>query len=312
MAFLAEYALTPDVFDVSCHSTDEVCGIHLQNLKDVLISEGLIRNLRSGEWAELLRSDQRPWHRRTKELLRKLATQKRLVDCDPAGAETPVTDGEWCVEALATHRIRKLTGIIVTDRIAGKFKTEPLVAPVHRLSSADWWASRSPSQILGRTLTDYREALGPVLQYANHIMFIDPHADPGMERYKGLTMLIRSVGGRSPKPCIELHRVCYHGSGRARRILDLGDLESSFRAELQQDLIASGVSLEVFIWDDFHDRYLISNLVGISVSNGFDTTAAPGATTTWGRLSRSDRDKIQREFDPASNRHALRRRFRIP
>ncbi len=49
-----------------------------------------------------------------------------------------------------------------------------------------------------------------------------------------------------------------------------------------------------------------------SVQNGFDTTTAPNAQTTWTRLGRRDRDDIQREFDPASNRHTLRARFRIP
>ena len=49
-----------------------------------------------------------------------------------------------------------------------------------------------------------------------------------------------------------------------------------FRNGLGEVLRAAGLSAVVFIWDDFHDRYLISNLVGISLPNGFDTTTAPG------------------------------------
>jgi len=73
-----------------------------------------------------------------------------------------------------------------------------------------------------------------------------------------------------------------------------------------------GLNVEVFIWDDFHDRHLISNLVGVGLQNGFDTTTNPNTLTTWNRLGRSDRDDIQREFDPASNRHFLKHRFTIP
>jgi hypothetical protein len=67
--------------------------------------------------------------------------------------------------------------------------------------------------------------------------------------------------------------------------------------------------VEVLIWDDFHDRYVISNLIGILLSNGFDTTANPASITSWTRLGREDRDDVQREFDPASKRHKLHARF---
>jgi hypothetical protein len=75
---------------------------------------------------------------------------------------------------------------------------------------------------------------------------------------------------------------------------------------------SASISAEVFIWDDFHDRYLISDLIGVSLPYGFDTTTDESSFTTWTRLGRHDRDDIQREFDPASGRHALRHRFRVP
>ena len=80
-----------------------------------------------------------------------------------------------------------------------------------------------------------------------------------------------------------------------------------FRNGLGEVLSTAGLSAEVFIWDNFHDRYLISNLVGISLPNGFDTTTAPGSITRWIRLGRNDRDDIRREFNVASRRHELLR-----
>ena len=50
MALLSEYALTTDVFDVTSYSNDEVCGLHLQAVKDGLLHERLVRNLQSGDW----------------------------------------------------------------------------------------------------------------------------------------------------------------------------------------------------------------------------------------------------------------------
>ena len=74
-------------------------------------------------------------------------------------------------------------------------------------------------------------------------------------------------------------------------------------------LRAAGLRAEVFVWDDFHDRYLISNLIGISLSNGFDTKA--NQTTTWTRLGRKDRDDVRREFHPATGSHKLQLRFEV-
>ena len=42
MAPLAEYALTPDVFDSASYSSDEFGCIWLQDLKEVLLAEGQI------------------------------------------------------------------------------------------------------------------------------------------------------------------------------------------------------------------------------------------------------------------------------
>ncbi len=88
--------------------------------------------------------------------------------------------------------------------------------------------------------------------------------------------------------------------------------ERNFRDGISAHLRVAGLQAEVFVWDDFHDRYLISNLIGISLPNGFDTTRDPNSVTRWTRLGRNDRDDVQREFDLASQQHALRARFMIP
>jgi hypothetical protein len=312
MALLAEYALTPDVFDATSYTSDEVCCLYLRTIKDVLLQEGLVRSLWDGEWAGIFPSDQRPWHPRGKELIKKLAIQSRLIIHPKVGKNVPTNDFEWCGEALASHKIDPLNGILVTDRIAGLFKNQPIVAPIQNLPITSWWTSRSPSIRLHRTLSDYKAALSLVLRHANSIMFIDPHIDPDRRQYQDFTRLLEEVGGRAPSPLIEIHRVCYRGSGPHRQFLNLQEIEESFRSNLSPALKKTGINIEVFIWDDFHDRYLISNLVGIGMQNGFETTTAPKALTTWTRLGRTDRDDIQREFDPASNRHFLKYRFGVP
>ena len=313
MPLLAEYAITPDVFDVASYTNEEVCGLCLEMIREPMLTEGLVRDLREGEWSRLLVSDARAWHRRGKELIKKLAKQGRLIRLPRALPEPPPDDPGWCAEALATHAVRAFTGgVIVTESIKNTCPRESLVARIDRLGGTQWWAARSPSVTLTRTFAGYEKHLDPVLRCSNSLLFIDPHLDPAKPRYREIGALLALAGGRTPAPRIEIHRVCYEGSGRARQLMNRSDFEPRFRKELADPLRAAGLQAEVFVWDDFHDRYLISNLIGISLPNGFDTDPNPDAVTRWTRLGRKDRDDAQREFDVASQRHVLRGRFTIP
>lgn len=317
MPLLADYAITPDVFDINSYTSEEVCGLHLREISEVMRSEGLVRDLRSGEWRGLFADGGRSWHRWGKELVGKLAKQGRLVGFRPALTSAPADDQGWCAEALATHTDEHplMGGVIATKSVKEEYAKEPLVFPVDRLSGAKWWAPRDSSVRLARTLSDYQKHLNLILRCSNSILFIDPHLDPARQGYRDFGVLLARSGGRSPAPKIEIHRVCYEGSGPDRRFPMKDDdsyFERRFHDELEGSLRAAGLQAEVFVWDDFHDRYLISNLIGILLPNGFDTTTNPNAITTWARLRRKDRDDIQLEFEPNSMRHHLYKRFFIP
>ena len=237
--------------------------------------------------------------------------QNRLTLFAPQLAVDPATDAEWCDEALATHREEPLAGIIVTENITDDYLQNPLIACIDALSGADWWRSRSSSIRPARTLEGYKDALQLILRHANSIMFVDPHLDPTLTRYQDFIKLIQGAGQRSPTPLIEIHRVCYRGSGQSREIWDLSELKLEFKKAFTGPLQTAGLSVEVFIWDDFHDRFVLSDIAGINLSNGLDTTSAQNSISTWTRLGRTDKDDVQREFDPANNRHELHGRFSI-
>ncbi|MCY4058807.1 MAG: hypothetical protein OXG44_12470 [Gammaproteobacteria bacterium] len=314
MPLLADYAITPDVFDVTSYSNEEVCGLHLSEIRQVMMNEGLVRDLREGEWRRLFASGDRPWHRWAKEIVRKLATHGRLVDMPAARVDAPTSDQEWCHEALLGHEQDAMTGgVIVTQAVKEAHANEALVEQVDRLSSkAKWWMPHRSSVRVDRKLADFRQNLDPILRCANSLQFVDPHLNPGHRRYSQFADLLVAAGSRTPAPTVEIHRVCYEGSGPNRVIVDYGELEQVFHDHLTVPLQAAGLRTEVFLWDDFHDRYLISNLMGISLPNGFDTTTRPRDLTTWTRLGAADRDDVQREFDEASRRHTLQAKFTLP
>ena len=307
MPLLADYAITPDVFDATSYSTPDVCEARLDTIRDVMLAEGLVRDLRDGEWGILFKSATRTWHPRGKELVGKLAKQGRLIRYAASLPVPPADDAGWCAEAVATHARAPLTGgVIVTKGVKDNFPSEPIVARIDRLSSAPWWKGMQSSSVrLGRTNADYEMHLDPVLRCSNSLMFIDPHLDPTRPGYAGFGALLQRAGGRMRAPLVEIHR-------RVPLDQDLGKFERQFRDALVAPLRTAGLHARVFMWGTwtrFHDRYLISNLVGISLPDGFDTGKG---RTTWARLSRDDRDDIQREFDQASRRHRLVTSFTLP
>ena len=314
MPLLADYAITPDVFDVTSYSTAGECEARLETIREVMLADGLVRDLRDGAWRALFKEGSR-WHRRGVELVKKLDRRGRLIRYPSRLPRPPGSDRDWCVEALATHALEPFTGgVIATRSVKDEFAREGLVARIDRLRSASWWTNRSPSVRPARTLADYQEHLAPILRFSNSLMFIDPHLDPGKPRYRDFTTLLRQAGQRTPVPLIEIHRVCYEGSGPGRTFPMRGDpgcFERRFRDGLGETLRAAGLSTEVFIWDDFHDRYLISNFIGISLSYGFDTSGAHNAPTTWTRLGTKDRDDVQREFDRNGRQHKLVGSFKV-
>jgi hypothetical protein len=148
-------------------------------------------------------------------------------------------------------------------------------------------------------MASYVSRLGNVLHFANHIIFADPHIDPERPGYAQFGDLLKATfRPKGPQPLIEIHRVCYTGSGTNREIVKRDEWERRFRDTLDAGLKALGLTIEVFVWDDDHERYVISDLLGLHLGNGFDTTKNPKAFATWTRLSASGRDAIQRLYDP--------------
>ncbi len=317
MALFSEYAVAPDVFNESCYDSPALCDAYFRQLLEVFFSEGLVRNLRNGEWQAFFSTHTRPWHDRTKHILKNLAEAGRLVPSDLALSHTPQTDREWCNEALESHKITPLNGIIVSDPIRSTYRRNQLVESVNRLSQSTcaWWEPTNSSLRLERTISQYKDALKPILRHAKSIMFIDPNIDPEKNNYADFRQLLEAAGSRppqSPQPLVEIHRKSLRGSGKNAPVWDQQDLENTFRNEFGPVLSQSNLKAEVFIWDDFHDRYLISNLGGILVPYGFDTSNKPDDLTTWSRLGRPTRDDVQREFARESSKHKLQFNFTIP
>lgn len=308
---LKEYAIIHDIFDESCYSVPGTCEVYLNSIKEALFNDGMVRNLYSGKWSEYPNDNKDRFNKRGQELLKKLIKQNRLAYFKAIGETIPSNDEEWITEALNTHQESTIYGIITNTKLSEKFNN-PLISSIEKITKSSWWTNRSNSTRLGRQIVNYLKHLDLILRFSNSMMFIDPHIDPSKHKYKEFIEILRKCKrGDGVNPPIEIHRVCYEGSGPSTTFPSLKDWQQRFTNTWQSELKNISLNVEVFIWDDFHDRYLISNLIGISCPNGFDTTTDLNDITTWTKLGRADKDDVQREFDPASNKHQLKHRFRV-
>ncbi|BAZ16307.1 hypothetical protein NIES4071_81830 [Calothrix sp. NIES-4071] len=190
-----------------------------------------------------------------------------------------------------------MNGIIASQSVAANFLNEKIISSIEDLSIVGWLKSRSSSVRLSRTMSDYLDNLRLILSNANSIKFIDPYLDPTGTNYREFYQFISAIHRTSgAAPRIEVHRK-YSGSP-SDPLLTKDDWINRFK-KLSATLTTAKLKIEVFVWDDFHDPYLISNLIGINLNNGFDISTA-NDITTWNKLSRQVREDINKEFTPDS------------
>jgi hypothetical protein len=179
-----------------------------------------------------------------------------------------------------------------------EFRDNSVVASILQRNSSDWWneATQGGAPRIGRRAADLVNAFSLVLRSARHVMFLDPHLDPGRRDYAEFVQLL----GCCCADRIEIHRVCYEGM-RRDSIPTNEEWERRFTNKLGPIVQAKGFHLEVVIWPDEHDRHLVTNLASFHLGHGFGSTSSPKARMTCSRLSRKQSESIQRDHDPQVN-----------
>ncbi len=305
---LREFGIIPDIFSASSYPTPEACDSHLNMLKQVLMREGLVRDFCNGGWGQYLEQNKHLWHQRGKEVVKKLVKDSRFVKFPTQAMPMPNDGLEWCKEAVASNLAAPLDGIIATEKVAARFPDNAAVGSIESLGARDWWTTATESVRLARTTENYLKHLDLVLRHANSLWFIDPHLDPSSRCYEEfIKLLLAAKRTENISVEIQLHRACKIGE-----TVCTDEIEWKRRFDsLDQSLRDAGLSAQVFVWDKFHDRHMISNLIGILLANGFDTTRNAEEKTTWARISRKDREDVAREFNSPNTLHKLWVNFRL-
>lgn len=315
---LAEYALIPNIFSNAAHGSSELAEARLQVLKPIVLEEALVRNLRAGAWWSTLQSwskaSPEDCHPKVKELLKQMAKTKRLRDVSHLGiGETPPKTPEaWLWEALVSHQAEAFTGVITLPDLAQQdaYKNNKIIARIDRLTNQDWQEQRDQSRMvrMPKQTSSYRAHLKLLFSCANAILFIDPYLDPRQLHYREFHYLLNLI--KDSETCIELHLASkgIGADGNDRRLLTLPDWRDRF-TDLLPTLKENKLRAQVFIWENFHDRYIITDLMGISLTGGLDVL--PNATVDWTRQTRALRDQTQKDYSPNTGKYTLKHQFTL-
>lgn len=300
MKLLGEVSLTPQIFLRASYQDDEGARQAVRTLYHVLLRDVLTRNLADGAWERFLdRLGPSLMHLKAKELYRKLKQENRL---SYAPGAVQGSDGShefersWLVAVRETATEDPCLGTVVSPAIQDLLRGE---ARVDRLPDTEWWNEicRTTTARIERPVESYLDHFRPVLRGARSVMFIDPYIDPEVDHYRSVLELILACRpGRDTR--IELHRVRYRGSGPCREMQV--DWEPAF-GEWSRRCREKGVRVHVFIRSEFHDRYLITDQIGLGLSNGLDLSR-PGDRMLVSKLDRPTVDELRSEYSENSPR----------
>lgn len=304
---LREFAFSPDVFFQAAFGVRDSHGnfviaedhghLALASLWKGIERFGVIRDLGGGSWGKVLDARRDDLHARSRELLKKLRLEGRIVPAAKYASSSLENEKGWLVEALASHAAEPaLTQFFGTDEFCVSVKAaeyQQLPKGISKIPFCTPFTGGGCSVKVDRNLDAYLNVLQPLIKYSRSLMFIDPYLDLGAPNYRHFLDLLRCAAAINPGVHVELHRQIKPGYGESLR--PASEWKRSFAEVLAADPAVSSLNVKVFVWDEFHDRYLISNLMGLSVPHGFDTTSKNEATR-WSMLSHDDTCDVRDEF----------------
>ena len=179
--------------------------------------------------------------------------------------------GSWLKNAITQHATAPFHAIIAEKNpthIAGVIAVDEADENHPLMVSAHTWEVER----VGATLAD---AMGPLLRSARSVLFVDRFFDIRDARYKEtLKSCLEAVSsaGANGVHC-EIH-VCDHNSRPPAEVI-----ERDARRWLL-GILPPGISVSLFTWRerkggaDFHARYLLTDMGGISVDAGFSAMGA--------------------------------------
>ncbi len=215
----------------------------------------------------------------------------RRLAATMSGPERAYLNGEsWPVNAIRSHRSHPM-------RLAICGSSDTTDDPIRCIDEIDdddpnWHVNRTVC--IPKQADEFSRWLKPIIEMGTELHIVDPVFRPSHEQngkrcdsrwIPTLEKLLAIAAGTARIRVVHLHV-------KKRQARD-GQTDAQFQAECcarLTRLLTRGQSIQVHMWwgrkngERLHDRFLLTNICGVSVSGGFDEGAS-AATTTLALLS---------------------------
>lgn len=173
--------------------------------------------------------------------------------------------GNWLHNALTEHRRSLFHAIIAGENPTG----DRAVLLADDLDEQQPLMNVPRSCAIRRDAASLSAAMKEMLRFSSRILIVDPFYDPFSQKYKSTVReCLRMVSGLNPGASVEIH-YRYHDNKPANDILERE------AARLFPGVIPQNIKVSIFCWrqrhggEDFHARYLLTEMGGIAVDAGF-------------------------------------------
>jgi hypothetical protein len=296
VSILQEIGIIPAVFDPTNYDSLRHQQAAFCALLPRLMETSFLRIPHAGEWKATVSSTTG-----SSEILSKvvetLFKENRVfadnIDCKQIK--------DWLERYQLSHKRCRLSGVILDD-LSERLTDNPPTSQISEIGFAKWWTEQPDIVLRGRDEHAMVDAFGELLRRASRFDFIDPHLDPSDRRYLRFCRLVRELNHNPNKP-----RIVFHTSLKV--IFRAETAESAF-SQISNAMIPAGKTADVYIWDyedlpdKFHDRFLLTDLIGIQLGRGFESSPRvdnnafiiPRATAQ--RVSEVFRNDVNSRFEP--------------
>lgn len=300
-----EFAITPGVFDADVLQDPDVARDLIRVLEG-LTSNGLVSDIASEELqTELGRRIHRLPAGRVKEevmtLVSLLDRRQRFVPREYVGQVWPNTDPEWYDEAVASSSIEPIHAIVTSPATIEARPRRGDHVGVGSVCSSDVWTSQRRTAPINRTTAAFIAALRPMLVSARSLKIVDPYIAriPDPRFVQSLSEVVRVATDRAVGTALRILEIYTSTGGSNPASWDTWKV--NFEAEFRRafGVFARGdLTFDVFVWEkrgngpDLHNRFLLSNAVGVQLGYGLDESTSPGDEDDWCVMDESHRERV--------------------
>lgn len=187
----------------------------------------------------------------------------------------------WIEKVLAEHEYQAFDGIITTKGIDGRpeIMTEEML---FEHPPPDAWSPPSNSPRL-RNADEFAGALNPLLSRCREVVFVDPHFDPGAERFiRPLELMLEKLWSPNRHDRPSLAKLVTGASRDDARKGRSGDFVLNKCKERLPRILPKGRKIDLLILverekgEKLHNRYVLTLLGGVSFGIGLDVADQNG------------------------------------